>query len=419
MYWYLGYFVAPVYLVLFDTKDPNTILNSMFVATIGILSFIIASAFSYFVSSQTSSFFNKKILFVTAFQIVIISLIVKFYFLKLGIYSSLFIGGAESLPISIGIYNALMPLVYISNYFALPIFSWLYFSSSQKTSVLKHTFKFLLIIEVFFALLSFQRGIVIFTLLLPIFVGAIMKKIRIKFRHIFFFILFLLVFFQLNNILRSGMLALSGYKYDIQPTLQEMFIMTKFVFKDTQDSNLFIGSDEIIKPFIKRFYDNTYTNLISIIDNTRAFKLGSTYSLLFYNFIPRIFWPDKPIVQISYDFGVEYGIGSVFEKVAFTVSRIGEAYINFGIVGVILILFVWGIFATWLQKIFYYRYPWLFVYIFFNFVFIAETFFTNVFAVCFKQIVYFTLIYLLNFSLFELVKQFHSIPTSAPKSCKL
>jgi len=161
---------------------------------------------------------------------------------------------------------------------------------------------------------------------------------------------------------------------------------------------------EILDVFFSRFFDNSYTNLLAIIKKGGDLKLGSTYLLFFYNFIPRFIWPNKPVFQTSYDFGIEYGIINPNETVAITVSRIGEAFINFGMVGVVIILFIWGTIAKVIEQSLSKRVLWLYIYFLFNFVVIAETFFTNVFSIIFKQLVYFGLFFTLSLLLLKFLR---------------
>jgi hypothetical protein len=399
LYWAIGYYITPLYLFY---KRENIInaqfLYSMIVASIGILSFILGNSL-YFRTKNSHSgkdsvinlINNVSILYLTTLFVFVISTVIRLLFLNLGIYSSLFIGAIEDLPVSLTVYNALMPFLSI-NFLIVPIIGWLFFSGKMSR---KQKFILFLIyfVEVIFSFISLQRFIVIYTLFTPIFVGMLLHKLRLKFTHYLIFFIFVLIFFYLNNVNRLYILASYGYQYAIQPKLGDIVNMLQnFWGYEKLPSNII----EIQDTFFYRFFDNSYKNLLAIIEKTEEFKLGSTYLLFIYNFIPRFLWPNKPVFQVSYDFGIEYGLINPMESVAIAVSRIGEAFMNFGIVGVIIILFIWGAIAKVIEQGLFKRVLWLYIYLFVNFVVIAETFFTNVIAIIIKQLIYFGLLFVLS-----------------------
>jgi len=407
LYWAIGYYVTPLYFLYRGENIDNVqFVYAMLIASVGILSFILGNSFTFQTvntpsqKSQITNLLNNiPALFLTILILFVVTTIIRVLFVNLGIYSSLFSGGLKNLPISLTIYNALMPFLSI-NFLTVPLISWLYFSNKigkkQKIILLLMYFT-----EVIFSFLTLQRFPVIYTLFTPILVGALINKVRLKFIHFFILFIFILVFFYLNNKIRLYLLLLSGYKYDIQLNFRD-FIDTLQGFKDygelSTDSKL-----EIVDAFFYRFFDNCYKNLLAIIEKEGDFKLGSTYLFVFYNFIPRFIWPNKPEFQLSYDFGLEYGIINSNETVAITVSRIGEAFMNFGIVGVMVILFIWGIVAKVIEESLSKHILWLYIFFLVNFI-IAETFFTNVFSIVFKQLVYFSIFFILSLLILELLK---------------
>lgn len=76
---------------------------------------------------------------------------------------------------------------------------------------------------------------------------------------------------------------------------------------------------------------------------------GETYSFLFYGWIPRFLWPTKPVAQQANKiFAVDYGIQTVegTETSMFGIGHLPEAYANFGIPGLVIIMMLeGGIFA--------------------------------------------------------------------------
>lgn len=409
LYWTVGYYFTSLYFILFKEEDIVDVnfLFAIIIASVGILSFICGSSLSFKIvniyqkkSRVGGMVTNTSVLFLSVLILFIVTTITRVLFLKLGIYSPLFSGLSESLPIDLGVYNILMPFLSI-HYLIIPVISWLFFSNINKKQ--KMILVLIYLVELFFSFFSFQRLPVIYGLFIPILVGRLVNKINLKYIYLILLIS-LIILFYVNQKFRVYILAISGYKYDLQLNFVDIIKM----FTNLKDYIELTSEDllEILDPFFNRFFDNTFTNLLAIIESKKELKLGVTYLLFLYNFIPRFIWSDKPVFQISYDFGIEYGIISPNETVAITVSRIGEAYMNFGIIGVIIILFIWGIIARLIEQSLLKRTLWLYLYFYVNFVLIAETFFTNVFAIMFKQLIYFALVLILSLLVINSLNKF-------------
>lgn len=79
--------------------------------------------------------------------------------------------------------------------------------------------------------------------------------------------------------------------------------------------------------------------------DTVPYYRGETYSFLFYGWIPRFLWPTKPIAQQANKiFAVDYGIQTEAgtETTMFGIGHLPEAYANFGIPGLIIIMMLEG-----------------------------------------------------------------------------
>jgi hypothetical protein len=85
------------------------------------------------------------------------------------------------------------------------------------------------------------------------------------------------------------------------------------------------------------------------------YQYGGTYSYFLVAFIPRVLWPDKPTAgNANAFFAVTYGITSEegAKTTTFGVSLLGEAFINFGWYGVVLIMLLQGTIISVLEHIF-------------------------------------------------------------------
>jgi hypothetical protein len=93
-------------------------------------------------------------------------------------------------------------------------------------------------------------------------------------------------------------------------------------------------------------------NIIELTPSTVPYQYGQTYSYLFVAFIPRIVWPDKPSANDSNRFyQVAYGLTAEedLEFGSFGAGTLAEGYINFGWTGVVVLMFLLGIFFDWFQ----------------------------------------------------------------------
>ena len=72
---------------------------------------------------------------------------------------------------------------------------------------------------------------------------------------------------------------------------------------------------------------------------------GVTYQYMLIGWIPRIFWPDKPVASDSNQV-VDVDYGFKFRQQTGTnigIGRLPEAYVNFGAVGIVVLMFMQGL----------------------------------------------------------------------------
>jgi hypothetical protein len=100
---------------------------------------------------------------------------------------------------------------------------------------------------------------------------------------------------------------------------------------------------------------NQTANVIEQTPSVVPYQNGQLYSYLFVTWIPRFVWPDKPSVndsnryyQVAYGLTAEDQLGTV----SIAVGLLAEAFINFGWIGVVAIMFVVGVFFDFYQRIF-------------------------------------------------------------------
>lgn len=96
-------------------------------------------------------------------------------------------------------------------------------------------------------------------------------------------------------------------------------------------------------------------HIYSLTPEVVPYQYGKTYSFFLVSFVPRVLWPDKPTAGSANGFyAVTYGITSEegAKTTSFGVSILGEAFINFGWAGVVLIMLLQGIFIGAMQHSF-------------------------------------------------------------------
>jgi hypothetical protein len=93
----------------------------------------------------------------------------------------------------------------------------------------------------------------------------------------------------------------------------------------------------------------------SMTPSVIPFQYGKTYSFFLVSFVPRLLWPDKPLAGSANGFyAVTYGVNTEegAKTTTFGVSILGEAFMNFGWIGVFLIMLLQGIFIGTMQHSF-------------------------------------------------------------------
>lgn len=93
-------------------------------------------------------------------------------------------------------------------------------------------------------------------------------------------------------------------------------------------------------------------HIYSMTPSLVPYQYGKTYSFFAVSLIPRIVWPDKPTAGSANGFyAVSYGVSTEegARTTTFGVSILGEAFMNFGWAGVVLVMLVQGILISALQ----------------------------------------------------------------------
>ena len=95
--------------------------------------------------------------------------------------------------------------------------------------------------------------------------------------------------------------------------------------------------------------DNQFLDMaamtVGLVDEKRKFFYGSTMYTVFYNFIPRPLWPDKPP---SAEWEIEVStVDRPMHTYGMTASLMGAAYVDFGYTGIVIIPFLFALYLGW------------------------------------------------------------------------
>lgn len=91
--------------------------------------------------------------------------------------------------------------------------------------------------------------------------------------------------------------------------------------------------------------------IVDISPDRQDYLYGQSYSHVIPQFIPRLFWPEKPRSHVAtYELAIYYGLQSEEDTVNTTIAfgMLTEAYANFGLFGAVLLGVFWGF---WLKKL--------------------------------------------------------------------
>ena len=132
---------------------------------------------------------------------------------------------------------------------------------------------------------------------------------------------------SLLNMARGG-----GISYVLADLTTEKFVQ----FSSLETSTYFVEPTAIL-----------YTKLSS---GEVKYEYGLNYSLMWLTFIPRALWPDKPLTAFENRMTVEL-FGTQFDEANFTniwtFTAWGEGFAQYGVLGVALNLFLYGLVIGW------------------------------------------------------------------------
>lgn len=105
----------------------------------------------------------------------------------------------------------------------------------------------------------------------------------------------------------------------------------------------------------KKVVESTYSRTSLLLQTSHVidwtpdivpYKYGDTLYFMAVTWVPRFIWPNKPTAQqANIDYALDYGVSTKWgiERTMFGVGHLGDAYMNYGPIGIPIVFFVLGI----------------------------------------------------------------------------
>lgn len=304
-----------------------------FKATIVFMMGYISFFLGYFGKKNNVTLFERKNENRNGFSVATL-VMMWFVFYILCIISTLSSGFSLSYIFSLGsegeriIQDGNTALLFLSNFATSLLVVWLMILCKSSNAALK---VLLTVLTVVYLIMRNARWLILIMVLEPI-VYAYSKKRKTP------------------NILMVSVLGLSAL------TVFAWMQMNRYNIATGQEMQLFGANGGLSLELLLSPFDSdltTYTTFYGMTQsypNTHPYMLGKTFLYVFVLFIPRAIWkakPDNPVRDM-----VENSLGSLARSNGRAVANIGEMYANFGIVGVLILMFFFGYITSKLKKLY-------------------------------------------------------------------
>jgi oligosaccharide repeat unit polymerase len=172
---------------------------------------------------------------------------------------------------------------------------------------------------IFFNFYISQRGAIVFTLVQLTAVSYYIKGFKLPKLKLFVGLVFALTIFQVMSVLRG--------------------------VKDVENQDVKLSITKALEPAIltTNMIDVSKTaHIINAIPGKLNYEYGATLVTIFIAWIPREFWPNKPVTNVDNTIGIEVYGASTYGSGGVPPGIIAELYWNFWIPGVLIGCFLLG-----------------------------------------------------------------------------
>jgi len=197
----------------------------------------------------------------------------------------------------------------------------------------------MLIIETCYGFYSGKKGFIIPIVAVSLILYHYLHK-AISVRSAFswlgiIFIAFILIIFPIINSYRVQFYKIGGYSSpDI--AISTLSVVISELVRGELSYSLTDSTHDLMNRFVG-------LDAFSIIIESKDYQKGKTISLFFWAFIPRFIWPDKPSLDVGREFAITMWNQPANVQSSMAPTSIGELYWNFGLIGVVLGMFVLGV----------------------------------------------------------------------------
>lgn len=175
---------------------------------------------------------------------------------------------------------------------------------------------------------SGTRAAILVPILVPIVIHYIHKGKSPSLASLGIAVALLVLLFAVMQVVRGGVAAGTGF--------------------DIDGSTL----DDLFSPFYAEIDDfKVFYSILGVVPERHGFLYGS--QMIFYSLvllIPRAIWPGKPMPQVYDIVNATYGSQAVLDGVAY--PNLGEYYAEFGVIGVIVCMFVLGLLCRYARNLY-------------------------------------------------------------------
>lgn len=217
-------------------------------------------------------------------------------------------------------------------HFVLSILTFYSFLSAPSRNKWRLPLFAFILVAPFLTLLSAGRGATFYLLIAYGVIYVFTRSVRVSWKHVAYIVFFGVLFSLLNFLLSIVRVVISSTGWEWGDVMNAM---------EFSDSTARLEELLVLASWDYSVFDV----FVTIVNNLDGFTFGGTNLQYFLSYIPRIFWPDKPLDQGFMLYVTNKFYGDVFSLngSTFAGTLAGEGYLNFGVVGIFLYSFVFSL----------------------------------------------------------------------------
>jgi oligosaccharide repeat unit polymerase len=217
-------------------------------------------------------------------------------------------------------------------HFIVSVLAFYVYITSKEWHVWRLPLLFLISIAPILSLLAAGRGATFYLVIAYGIIYVFVRSVRISWKHVVYIGILGVLFSALNFLLSTIRVVISS---------------TGWEWSDVMNAIYFTDSTKKLEDlFILASWDySVFDVLVTILNHLDSYTFGVTNLQYFLSYVPRLFWPDKPLDQGFMLYITSRFYGDVFSQTGSTFAGtiVGEGYLNFGIIGIIIYSFIFSL----------------------------------------------------------------------------